>query len=184
MRRARRSTPDPAFEEWSRHLEAGVSSFVTTPVSEVMRRNVPLIREAEDEDAIVETLLAHGVHGAPVVDDDGFLVGFVSTTDLVRARRDDGGTETLDLRGLGPGFHAVPVTRTARELMTPVAVDLIETASLAKAALLMASHHLHQIPVVTELGGVVGIVTATDLLFWMLDRIPRRPRRREGREVH
>lgn len=183
MRRTRKST-EAVHEEWSHHIEAGVSSLMTTPVAQVMRRGVPPVRESTSEEALVDLLLSHGIHGLPVVDEEDFLVGFVSTTDLVRARHDDADTDVADVPGLGPGFHVVPVTHTAGELMTPVAVDLIETASVAKAALLMASYHLHQIPIVNDLGRVVGVVTATDLLFWMLDRIPRRTRRGGGREVH
>jgi CBS domain-containing protein len=187
MRRARK-TGEPTFEEWSQHIEAGVSSLLTTPVSQVMRRRVPVIRESAGEDTLVELMLAHSVHGVPVVDEDDFLVGFVSTTDLVRARHEDGDTQVVEVNELEPGFHAVSATRTAGELMTPVAVDLVEDASLAKAALLMASYHLHQLPVVAESGRVVGIVTATDLLFWMLDRAPhhtsQHAKRRDAREVH
>ena len=183
MRRAKKHA-EPTFEEWSQHIESGVSSLLTTPVAEVMRRGLPVVRESIGEDALVETLLAHGVHGLPVVDDEDFLVGFVSTTDLVRARHDDGDTGVIDVVDLGPGFHAVPAERTVGELMTPVAVDLVETASLAKAAMLMASYHLHQIPVVNEMGRVVGLMTATDLLHWLLDRVPHRQTRSQGREVH
>jgi CBS domain-containing protein len=139
------------FTEWARHLEAGVSSLSSTPVSEVMRRRVPPIDEHETEATLVELLLDHGVHGVPVVDRDRFLVGFVSATDLVRAHHED-----------GEGKPCV-----VRELMTAVAVDLVETASLAKAALLMASYRVHQVPVVTELGHVVGMVTASDILAWL-----------------
>jgi CBS domain-containing protein len=187
MRRAKKHV-EPSFEEWSHHIEAGVSTLMTTPVAQVMRRGVPVVRDDVSEEALVELFLAHGVHGLPVVDADGFLVGFVSTTDLVRAHRDDGDDdgdqEIVEVNDLGAGFHAVPTIRTVGDVMTPVAVDLVESASLAKCALLMASHHLHQIPVVTELGRVVGMMTATDLLYWMLERVPHRVRPEEGREVH
>lgn len=186
------STPERgSFSEWTRHLEAGISSLASTPVSLVMRHGVPSIEEFASEDTLVELLLDHGVHGVPVVDHAGYLVGFVSTTDVVRARHDDGDGEVQvaegkarELSALGRGFHEERPPRLVREIMTAVAVDLLEHASLAKAAMLMATYRVHQVPVVTESGRVLGMITASDILSWLYEHRDVNRRRQAPKEQH
>lgn len=179
-------TPEfTTFSDWTRHLEAGISSLATTPVSLVMRRDVPCIDEDASEESLVEMLLDRDIHGVAVVDRDKFLVGFVSTTDVVRTHHDEDdsyGEEPLvpSQLGLGGGYHEQPVPRSIKEFMTTVAVDVLETASLAKASLLMARYKVHQLPVVRDDGRVAGLITATNILCWMYEQgaSSRRGRRR------
>ena len=67
-------------------LEAGLHltvGAVMTPFPVVVDRDTPL-------DEVAELLAQNDITGAPVVDGDGFLVGVISQTDLVRAAAADG----------------------------------------------------------------------------------------------
>jgi CBS-domain-containing membrane protein len=148
-----------------------------TPVSAVMTRAVTCVRDDVSIEAAAALFLERRLHGAPVLDAEGALVGFVSTTDLGRRRIVDGDTEEVRLRvrtrrgsvyDLGPGFHAeelAPVT--VKDVMMPIVVTLHETAPLTLAAALMAYEGVHRIPVLCEYDTVVGILSALDVLRWL-----------------
>lgn len=97
--------------------------------------------------------LDRGLAAAPVVDDEGKLIGMVSEHDIVRCqteRRENGAAKV-----------------TVAEIMTPVAHSLPEHAPLAFAFGLLAASGLREAPVVKDDGRVVGTITSTDLLRWV-----------------
>jgi CBS domain-containing protein len=51
--------------------------------------------------------------------------------------------------------------------MRRVALAVRETASLAAAASLMAAHGAERLPVVSDDGAVVGVLTAADVVAWL-----------------
>jgi CBS domain-containing protein len=107
-------------------------------------------------DAPVEELCAffadREVHGAPVVDREGKLIGVVSEADIVRRHASQ---------------DATAVKLTVGDIMTKVAHALPESAPLAYAFGLLAASGVRQAPVVTDDGRVVGMITATDLIRWV-----------------
>ena len=126
----------------------------------------------EAERAFAELRLA----GAAVVDADGKAIGVVTRTDLLRARSDDADDHEepkpmlRGRRGLaidpGAGFHAEHEPKRVRDVMTPRALTLPESAPAAKAAALMAWETIHLVPVTGVDGSVTGVLSALDLLRW------------------
>jgi CBS domain-containing protein len=99
----------------------------------------------------------HHVHGLPVVDGAGALVGVVSQSDMLRARA----TEYLwsSWRGL-----------QVRHLMSSPALTVSSDASLAEAAARMESYQVHRLVVVgPDEMSPIGIVSTTDLVHAMLE---------------
>lgn len=119
---------------------------------------------------IVETLMAAGVSGAPVVGDDGSLLGVVSEADLM-ARKAYAGT-TRHALGLVAGYLTGDDPRwlrksaglTAEQLMTTVPVTVSPGHDVGVAARRMLDHDVNRLPVVDDSGRVVGIVARRDLL--------------------
>jgi len=159
------------------HVVVGRRDAAHTPVSAVMTRAVVCVRDDVSVEAAAALFRERGLHGAPVLDAEGALVGFVSTGDLGRRRLEDGDTEEVRLRvptrqgsayDLGPGFHAVELAPvTVKDVMMPVVVTVDETAPLTLAAALMAFEGVHRIPVLCEDDTVVGILSALDVLRWL-----------------
>lgn len=95
----------------------------------------------------------HHVHGLPVVDASGSLVGVVSQTDLARARA------TEYLWSSWPGL-------AARHLMTSPAVTVRRSTPLVIAARKMERHGIHRLVVVDDADDriPIGVLSMTDLI--------------------
>jgi predicted transcriptional regulator len=133
-------------------------------VSDVMTRTV---RTATTEDVVgpLRDLMLDGrLHGVPIIDSAGALVGIVTSSDLVEEWAPAQGVITA----MSSPVHTVTPTTTA--------VD---------ASRVMVDHEIHHLPVVDH-GEVVGMVSSHDLLRVMAGEVeatatpttaPRRPAR-------
>jgi CBS domain-containing protein len=117
-----------------------------TPLSDVMSGDVVCVLPDLGLVELTELLLELNIGGAPVVDDDCRPLGVVSRTDILGAPRQD---------------------VTVADIMMPMAFTLPESASLSRAAALMAFEGVHRIPVVSNQGHVVGIVSSLDVSRWL-----------------
>lgn len=95
----------------------------------------------------------HHVHGLPVVDAAGSLVGVLSQTDLARARA----TEYL-----WSGWPGLAV----RHLMTSPAITVKRSTPLVIAARKMERHAIHRLVVVDDADETIpiGVLSMTDLI--------------------
>lgn len=100
--------------------------------------------------AAVERLVDFGVSGAPVVDDEGRLVGILSEKDCIR---------TL----AAAAYHEAPPGTVGQHM-----VRRVDTVS-PEADLFHVAYHFHEmpyrrLPVVDAAGRLVGLVTRRDLV--------------------
>jgi CBS domain-containing protein len=100
----------------------------------------------------------HHVHGLPVIDALGSLVGVVSQTDLMRARA------TEYLWANWPGL-------AVRHLMTTPAVTVRRSTPLVIAARKMERHHIHRLVVIDDATEAIpiGVLSMTDLIHAMAE---------------
>ncbi|MFD4602523.1 CBS domain-containing protein [Streptomyces sp. NPDC058464] len=129
-------------------------------VNDVMTHTVLALRRGAPFKDVVKAMQRWQVSAAPVLDDDGRVVGVVSEADLLRkeqARADDPGPR--------PGSDRTKATAvTAGELMTVPAVTVHPEAPLPEAARTMARHGVKRLPVVDADGLLRGVVSRADLL--------------------
>ena len=125
----------------------------TTVVADYMHGDPILVRaDASLADAIA-LMDHHHVHGLPVIDHTGALVGVLSQTDLNRAR------STEYLWSSWPGL-------SVRHLMTSPAITIHRSTPLIVAARKMEQHQIHRLVVVEDGddSSPIGIVSMTDLI--------------------
>ena len=68
---------------------------------------------------------------------------------------------------MGPGFHVYePAKLTAGDVMSPLVLTLHESSNIGQASSLMAYEGVHRLPVVSDEGRVVGILSSLDVLRW------------------
>ena len=126
-------------------------TLATPRIGDVMTRRVITIRDTTPIVDAVKRLDRHRLHGLPVVDRAGCLVGVISQTDILRA-------DLLDGRwSQWPGFEA-------KHLMTSPAITVASGEELATAVSLMKRHAVHRLVIVDEANRPVGVVSASDLV--------------------
>jgi CBS domain-containing protein len=138
-----------------------------TTIGEVMAREAVCVTADMSVEAIGALLLERGFSGVPVVDEQGFPVGVVSKTDLLRERAVNGDTEAHS-PNLDDGFHLETLVRaTASEVMMPVAYTLEEHQPIGDAIRVMMTERVHRVPVVDSDGRVAGMLSTMDILRWL-----------------
>ncbi len=154
----------------------------TTPVSAVMSR--PAVATREHAKAVEAARLMREFHisGLPVLDEHGRLVGMLSERDLVgdlhRATGVGSDRGLLDLLLDSAPPHGPTVLEACRrrmetarvgDLMTRAVVTIAPEASLRDAARAMDARQIRRLPVVDGRGGLVGVLTADDLVRSVAD---------------
>jgi CBS-domain-containing membrane protein len=147
-------------------------------VKDLMISDVAVIRDDADVHELEKRLLKDRIHGMPVVDASGMLVGVVSQTDLIAWHYFTGvdGVPFYSAHGSMIPYEEdsslrLSDVRTAdvSELMSPIVYCICPDQSIALAAARMIARQIHRLVVVDDSGRVIGIVTATDLLRMLPD---------------
>ncbi|MFB9236934.1 CBS domain-containing protein [Plantactinospora siamensis] len=135
-------------------------------VQDVMSGDVATVRADTPYRRIVDLLASRHVSAAPVVDDERRVLGVVSEADLLHK---------VELIGEPHEWRVFEGNRrrTARvkadglvaaDLMTAPAVTVLARASVVAAARRMSGERVKRLPVVDDVGRLVGIVSRGDLL--------------------
>lgn len=143
-----------------------VAMMKSLTVADVMTRDVVLVGEAEPYRSIIDLLTERRISAVPVVDAAGRVVGLVSEADLLH-RVEFIGEEHERRVFERPARHEARVrshAAVARDLMSTPAVTVAPDTPVARAARMMTSARVKRLPVVDEVGVLVGIVSRVDLL--------------------
>ncbi len=132
-------------------------------VRDVMTADVRVVDVTASLRTAAAVLFFAGISGAPVVGDDGELVGVISEQDLLAK-------QAPPAHGIGRRVAEQQrrhYARTAADACSAPAVVITPDGSLRDAARMMLEHNVARL-VVTEHGGVAGIVTRHDVLAGLL----------------
>jgi CBS domain-containing protein len=162
-------------------MQGGLDRFRFMSVQNVMTREVFCVKAT---DKIVDawlSLMEKDISGAPVVDDEGMIVGILSVTDIYRAvvdrvkkarslrqatseQMDEEAEDREELRELTLSIRAVAEARVSSLLpMKPAVLTLGANDSLDRALKIIAEKNINRLPVVKD-GKVVGIITRQDVI--------------------
>jgi len=127
-------------------------------VKDVMTTAVVVVRRGATFKEMAAALRRYRVSALPVVDADGKVIGVVSEADML-AKEALTGPGVID----GLALHKAGGL-TAGDLMTHPAVTVRPEDSVEHAARLMYNLRIKRLPVVDAGGGLVGVISRTDLL--------------------
>lgn len=148
-----------------------------TPVSEVMTRDVLAFSPDDNVTEAMEALVGRDISGAPVVDENGAVVGVISTGDLIVQESKLHFPTIISIFGATIELPSAKrqfeddlrraLGSTVREVMhaDPITIGADETVEAA--ATLMHDHDVARLPVVDD-GGLVGILARVDILRGIL----------------
>ena len=110
------------------------------PVKDVMTKEVVTFDKDTPVKEIADTLSARHITGAPVVEEDGHVVGIVSEVDVFTKQG-----------------------KTAQDIMSPHVISVTEDTGIQEAAALLAGERIRRLPVLKR-GRLVGLLSRSDVL--------------------
>jgi CBS domain-containing protein len=140
-------------------------------VADCMTRTVIALAPDTSVEAAARLFIENHIGGAPVIDEGGKPVGFLTSKDLLDPDRARGGR-----RGVPHGFRirdgererieAGPVSApgVVADVMTQFVVSVPATMPLEEAVRLMLASDLHRVLVCDEGRCIVGILSAMDVI--------------------
>ncbi len=143
-------------------------------VGEIMTRDVITVNEGDTVLEAAKTLRKNRISGAPVLNENGELVGIVSEADLLRVLEGFSWHSKLlkflhildESEEIQQDFERINNMKVA-EIMSKNPKTVRESDSVYDAAAIMHSHGFNRLPVVDENGKLVGIIARADILASM-----------------
>ncbi|MDO4854627.1 MAG: DHA2 family efflux MFS transporter permease subunit [Coriobacteriia bacterium] len=144
-------------------------------LAQLMKTDVFALKEGDTALDALRLFTEKGISGAPVLDEAGSLVGFVSDGDII------GSLSKQDPR---VSFYAVVTDPDARnfsdklELLTSLTVGEISTKQVVSVDLtarmddvcaVLSQHHLKKVPVLAD-GKLVGVINRSDITNFAVSR--------------
>lgn len=133
------------------------------PVSNIMSAQVLTVHVAQKVSEVYRLLTDNPIHHVPVVNGNEIL-GLISSTDLMKLSLDAYGTpDAANAEYLDSQF-------SIDDVMSPELTTVNPDASIRSVAEILSSGAIHSLPVVNADSQLVGIVTTTDLVNYLLDQ--------------
>jgi len=133
-----------------------------TPVADIMRAPLILIRPEMDQEEVAQTFQKYHMASAPVVDEAGRLTGMVTVDDIVDVISEEGEEDLLKLAGVSEAAQTDSVFRSVRARAPWLLVNLA-TAVVASAVISAFERSINELvalailmPIVASMGGNAG----------------------------
>ncbi|WP_461091080.1 CBS domain-containing protein [Spirosoma gilvum] len=133
------------------------------PVSNIMTRTVFTVNLNDDLHQVIDLINHHKIRHVPVVDANE-IVGMISKTDVNRL------TFSSLFEGQEDADEAVLQILSIDQVMTHKPRTIPVGMTIREVAEVFAEEEFHALPVVDEENKLVGIVTTTDLIKYLLDQ--------------
>ncbi|MFO1170010.1 MAG: magnesium transporter [Hyphomicrobiaceae bacterium] len=159
---------DPAFHLLGiLHLDRLLRTKRPVPVNAIMSEHRYAISVVEDQEEVARTFERHNLMAAPVVDNDGRLVGVITADDVVEVMSEEAEEDIYRLGGVGDESVSDTVWSTTRGRFLWLFINL-GTAVLASWVISFFQATISQMvalavlmPIVASMGGNAGTQTMT-----------------------
>ena len=133
------------------------------PVSKIMTKNVVKLNVTDNLTKAETLFKKHHIRHIPVVKEN-IIIGMLSYTDLLRisfADEVDDEENSIDI--------TVYNMFSVEQVMTKNLTTIVPATTIKEAAEILSKNEFHALPVL-ENGVLVGIVTTTDLIKYLIDQ--------------
>ncbi|MGC4045442.1 MAG: CBS domain-containing protein [Armatimonas sp.] len=151
----------------------------TKTASEIMTRDVKTIAPDATLREAAEMLAFNGVSGAPVVDDEGHIIGIITDSDLMNEAKKRAALPHVSVFGLflAPEEALRRIYHEGADLLVEEIMSKdVETVTgdiiVREIANLMTRRRINRIPVVDTDNKLVGIITRADIMRTLFE-LPR-----------
>ena len=142
-------------------------------VSEFMTKDVIFVKEEESIKNVFKLMDKHGILGLPVLNDEEAVVGVVTESDLIQHFTKL--EKPLGVNILGSIVFLSDISdfneslkdhcaEIVGDMMSKNPVTVMQNYTLSQCINLMSEEKVSRLPVVDEVGKLVGIVTRTDIV--------------------
>ena len=133
------------------------------PVSTIMSKDIIALNRTDDLERAELLFKRHNIRHIPVVSGE-VIIGMLSYTDLLRISFADAVDESeKDVDTLVYNMFTID------QVMAKNITSVDSQTSIKEVAEILASKEFHALPVVDD-GSLVGIVTTTDLINYLIDQ--------------
>ncbi|WP_415898921.1 magnesium transporter [Neptuniibacter sp. QD48_11] len=137
-------------------------------IREIMNTDIEPINASMPDDQVASLFEEHDLVSAPVVDDDGKLLGRITIDDVVDVIREDADHSLMSMAGLDEDEDTfAPVLKTTRRRAVWLGINLL-TAFIASAVIGIFEDTIEKVvalavlmPIVASMGGIAGSQTLT-----------------------
>ncbi|MFZ9004900.1 MAG: CBS domain-containing protein [Bacteroidetes bacterium] len=134
------------------------------PVSSIMTTQLVVLNTTDSLEKAEHLFKKHRIRHIPVIEGQQRIVGMLSLTDLLRISFADGAYEDEeDIETVVYEMFSLP------QVMAKNVKTVAPDTTIKEVAELLAKEEFHALPVVEE-GHLVGIVTTTDLIKYLLNQ--------------
>jgi len=151
------------------------------PVSEVMTREVITLAPDMSVAEAWEKMLEHRIKAMPVVTERGRVMGMLTDEDLLNragVKQRLSVAERLEAEVINQEIRALQSSLLkVADVMSEPAITIGQDEHLGTAAVRMAEHGIKRLPVVDNVGRLVGILSRVDILRQVTMTTPKLPRK-------
>jgi CBS domain-containing protein len=148
---------------------------LSASAGDLMTANPQSLRDKATFDEATSFLNSRGFSGAPVINDAGRPVGFVSKTDLLRhalrssskptnAPAGHDGASLMCNAARGHHGEHCQCPALVRQFMTPAIVAVPQSTPMAQVVEKMLARGVQRVLVIDKTGALIGVVSARDIL--------------------
>ena len=132
------------------------------PVSQIMTKDPVRMNPSQSLYDAALLFEKHGIRHLPVTEGER-LVGVLSKSDLLRISYSELSDDEESVESMVYDAYTIP------QVMTKNPLTISADASIKEAATLLSGQPFHSLPVVED-GKLLGIVTTTDLIDYLLEQ--------------
>lgn len=148
-------------------------------IKDIMTKEVLTVHENDTVEKCANILSTEDLSGLPVVDDNGKVIGIITEGDLIKRASRIEGPPVLEVLG-GIFYLETPdkfmerlkklTGSIVREIMTKNVITVSPGKDIEYAATLLVREKIKRLPVVDDLGNLVGIVSRKDIMHYLFDK--------------